>query len=196
MSDSHLTIVSNADKPADQTADTKESAMTDTPEETNAPKKKTSTTTIHEVMSFLRDNPSFLEENPQAVDLLIPQKKRGKRGEAADFQAYAIERIKSDRDDVLETTKDFIANSRANMNNQQRIHKAVLRWKAKTFFYKITSAALKPFMAAARRSYNHKYCCASAYRSIHRPQSLPSVAVIQICSLKGKPPTKSSSSPA
>lgn len=91
--------------------------------------KKTETIqlTVHQVMSFLKDNPSFLEENPQAVDLLIPSKKRGKRGQPADFQAYAIERIKSDRDEVLESTKDIIENSRANMNNQQRIHKAVLR---------------------------------------------------------------------
>lgn len=123
MTDTPFTVVSDNTKPKEPTAETSDmTAPTDTPDNT-----PTTTLTVREVMTFLRDNPKFLDENPQALELLIPQKKRGQRGTPADFQAYAIERLKNDRDEVLETTKDFIANSRANMNNQQRIHNAVLR---------------------------------------------------------------------
>ena len=38
-----------------------------------------------------------------------------------------IDRLKSDRQEVIESTREIVENSRANMNNQQRVHTAVLR---------------------------------------------------------------------
>jgi uncharacterized protein len=38
-----------------------------------------------------------------------------------------IQRLKADKEEVITTTREIVENSRANMNNQQRIHKAVLR---------------------------------------------------------------------
>lgn len=86
------------------------------------------TMTEEDVLKFLREHPDFLEEYPEALDLLIPQKKRPpKRGDVADFQSYMIERLRSDKQEVLETAKGIVETSRANMNNQARIHEAVLR---------------------------------------------------------------------
>lgn len=83
--------------------------------------------TEDDVLAFLKDNPSFLEDNPDALELLLPPKKRPKRGDVANFQQYAIERLKADKEEVISTAQEIVENSRANMNNQQRIHTAVLR---------------------------------------------------------------------
>lgn len=83
--------------------------------------------TKDDILEFLKENPAFFDENPEAFEALIPEKKRGRRGQPADFQAYMIERLKTDREEVIESTREVIENSRANMNNQQRIHAAVLR---------------------------------------------------------------------
>lgn len=87
----------------------------------------TMTLTKEDVLDFLKENPKFLDENPDAFEALIPEKQRGRRGQPADFQAYMIDRLKTEREDVIESTKEIVENSRANMNNQQRIHAAVLR---------------------------------------------------------------------
>lgn len=80
-----------------------------------------------DVLAFLKDNPNFVDENPQAIELLIPPKKRPKKGEVADFQSYMIERLKNAKEEALELSKGIVETSRANMNNQQRVHAAVLR---------------------------------------------------------------------
>jgi len=69
----------------------------------------------------------FIKENPDIIDALIPPKKRAKKGDIADFQTYMIERLKADKQEVIKGTKELVENARSNMNNQQRIHKAVLR---------------------------------------------------------------------
>jgi uncharacterized protein len=92
-----------------------------------APKKDdTFTTTSEDVIAYLRENPKFLQANPEAVDLLIPPKAASGKG-IADFQTYMIDRLKKAKDDIVSTTKSLVETSRANMNNQQRVHKAVLR---------------------------------------------------------------------
>lgn len=83
--------------------------------------------TDEDIIAFLRANPDFLKNNPDAADLLIPPKPRGQRGQPADFQAYMIDRLKTAKEAISKTTREIVENSRANMNNQQRIHKAVLR---------------------------------------------------------------------
>lgn len=83
------------------------------------------TTTAEDVLRFLKDNPKFLQQHPEAVDLLIPPKAAQGKG-VADFQSYMIQRLKADKQDVLSSTKEIVETSRANMNNQQRIHRAVL----------------------------------------------------------------------
>jgi uncharacterized protein YigA (DUF484 family) len=89
--------------------------------------------TTEQVLAFLRDNPKFLQQHPEALDTLAPPKAETGKG-VADFQSYMINRLKSAKDEVVQTTKSLLETSRANMNNQQRVHKAVLRLlEANTF---------------------------------------------------------------
>mgnify|MGYP000997241966 CR=1 FL=1 len=96
--------------------------MTLTVTDSNTPKDLDA----QDVMDFLRGNPRFFQDHPEAIDLLIPPKERPKKGDVADFQSYMIQRLKAAKDAVVETTKSLVETSRANMNNQQRIHKSVL----------------------------------------------------------------------
>ncbi len=79
-----------------------------------------------QIINFLRDNPDFLQENPEACNLLRPPTTEQGKG-VADFQSYVIKRLKSDKEDVIESTRELVENARSNMNNQQRIHSGVLR---------------------------------------------------------------------
>jgi uncharacterized protein YigA (DUF484 family) len=85
--------------------------------------------TEEDVLNYLRSTPKFLQKNPQACDYLIPPKTgTGKDGKKiADFQSFMIERLKDDKEKVLETTQAIVENARSNMNNQQRIHAVILR---------------------------------------------------------------------
>ena len=89
--------------------------------------------TVDDILDYLRDNPKFLSEHPEAVDLILPPKVKKEKG-IADFQTYLIERLKADKEEVMGTAKELVETARSNMNNQQRIHNAVLRLlEAKSF---------------------------------------------------------------
>jgi len=75
------------------------------------------------VIEFLQNH----QDDTDLIEALIPAKKRPKRGQPADFQAYAIERLRNEKEEAIEISKDIVETSRANMNNQARIHDAVLR---------------------------------------------------------------------
>ena len=79
-----------------------------------------------DVLEFLRAHPKFLSQHPQALDYLVPPKQKTEKG-IADFQTYMIERLKADKEEVIGTARELVETARNNMNNQQRIHKAVLR---------------------------------------------------------------------
>ena len=68
----------------------------------------------------------FINENPDVLDVLIPGKGKKKSTDVADFQSYLIKRLKADKEEVINNTRTLMENARSNMNNQQRIHKAVL----------------------------------------------------------------------
>ena len=83
-------------------------------------------TDANDVIAFLRKNPKFLIEYPEACDVLMPPHSVDGR-KVADFQSFMIQRLKDDKADVMNMTAELVENARNNMNNQQRIHKAVLR---------------------------------------------------------------------
>lgn len=90
-------------------------------------------TTAEDVIAFLRENPGFLQKYPEACEYLVPPRSSAGKN-VADFQSFMIQRLKADKEEVMETTKAIVANVRNNMNNQQRIHKAILRLlEAQTF---------------------------------------------------------------
>lgn len=80
--------------------------------------------TAEDVMTWLKDHPDFLEKNPDACDFLIPPK--DKTAGTIDFGQYLVKRLKADREEVLNTSRDIIETARSNMNNIARIHRAVL----------------------------------------------------------------------
>ncbi|MGH1457027.1 MAG: DUF484 family protein [Alphaproteobacteria bacterium] len=82
--------------------------------------------TAEEIIQYLRNNPEFLKSNPQACELLHPPATVSGKG-IADFQSYMIERLKADKEEVITSTREIVENARSNMNNQQRVHRAVLR---------------------------------------------------------------------
>jgi len=91
--------------------------------------KKQDTTpalSAEDIITYLQDNPKFLQQNPQACDLLVPPN-NGAGKNVSDFQSFMIKRLKDDKEKVMETTQAIVENARSNMNNQQRIHQAVLR---------------------------------------------------------------------
>lgn len=83
-----------------------------------------------DVIAFLRNNPKFLSQNPEACDLLVPPK-GGSNADAgknvSDFQSFMIKRLKDDKEKVVEATQTLVENARSNMNNQQRINNVILR---------------------------------------------------------------------
>lgn len=80
-----------------------------------------------DVIAYLKANPKFLQANPDALDYLIPPKdKSGGKG-VVDFNHYMLQKLKEDKQSVLNTTRDIIEVSRENMNNLARIHSAVLK---------------------------------------------------------------------
>lgn len=79
-----------------------------------------------DILDYLRGNPKFLKRNPEALEFLDIPPIVSEKG-VADFQAYMIKRLKADKEEVIQTTQMLVETSRANMNNQQRIHAAVLR---------------------------------------------------------------------
>lgn len=90
--------------------------------------------TVEDVLLFLKSNPTFLKNNPEAYDYLVPPTKSEQGKNVRDFQSAMIERLKSDKERVMDTTRELVANARNNMNNQQRIQNVVLRLlEARTF---------------------------------------------------------------
>lgn len=80
-----------------------------------------------DVLAFLKENPKFLQQHPEACDFLIPPKNGDGGKNVRDFQSFMIQRLKSDKERVLESTKELVENARSNMNNQQRVQKVILR---------------------------------------------------------------------
>ncbi len=81
--------------------------------------------TEQDIINWLRDHPDFLKKHPELLDHMAPPKENFGKG-VADFQHYMVKRLKADRDEVLESAREIVETSRANMNSQTRIHRAIL----------------------------------------------------------------------
>ncbi len=91
-------------------------------------------TTAADVIAFLKKNPKFLAQHPEAVDYLMPAKGSADGKNVRDFQSFMIQRLKDEKANVMNTTRTLVENARSNMNNQQRIQNVVLRLlEARTF---------------------------------------------------------------
>ncbi|MCB9995074.1 MAG: DUF484 family protein [Rhodospirillales bacterium] len=103
-------------------------AMTDSKDDTSSP-----SISADDIIIWLRANPDFLHEYPEACDLLTPPKEHSGKG-VIDFQQFMVKRLREDRDGIIEEAREIVETSRANMSNQARIHNAVLMiLEARTF---------------------------------------------------------------
>lgn len=78
-----------------------------------------------EVIAFLKSKKDFFRDHPEVLEHLdAPGQKHG-RG-VVDFQQALVERLKADKSRAHKMQKELIDTFRANMNNQNRVHTAVL----------------------------------------------------------------------
>ncbi len=89
-------------------------------------KDQAETLTPESVADWLKSHPDFFQRNPDVLEEMEPPEQRQGR-KVADFQYYMARRAREDRDDILSEAREIVETSRANMNNQARIHEAVLR---------------------------------------------------------------------
>lgn len=76
---------------------------------------------------------AWLDAHPEQIESLLPPTPKAGR-KVADFQSYLIERLKADKTHAINTVQEVVETARYNMNNQTRIHRAVLRLlEASTF---------------------------------------------------------------
>jgi len=87
--------------------------------------KKSSPLSAEDVLEWLRENPNFLRSHPEACDLLSPPRQHKGKG-IVDFQSYMVQRLRTDRESIIEEAREIIETSRANMSNQARVHSAIL----------------------------------------------------------------------
>ena len=86
---------------------------------------KKSNLTEEDIIAWLKENPNFFSSNPDVFEYLTPPKESKGKG-VADFQYYMVQRLRADRDGIIEEAREIVETSRANMNNQSRVFRSVL----------------------------------------------------------------------
>jgi hypothetical protein len=81
--------------------------------------------TARGVRSFLQQNPDFLVENPDLIEVIVAPKRDNGKG-VVDMQSFMVERLQKEVRGLRDDHGELIAASRSNMISQARIHAAVL----------------------------------------------------------------------
>lgn len=84
-----------------------------------------------EVVEYLRQNPDFLARNGDLIEILTPPSDTAERavrgrGAVVDLQCFMLERLRGEIDKLRGQMDDMVVNSRANLNQQARVHEAIL----------------------------------------------------------------------
>ncbi len=82
-----------------------------------------------QVKAYLRRNPDFLIDNPDMIAVLTPpsaQTGNGGENGVADFQQFAMERLRHQVASLTDTQGALIATTRSNMSSQSEVHQAAL----------------------------------------------------------------------
>ena len=82
--------------------------------------------TAGEISAYLRENPDFLIRHADIVQHLTPPLVRRGGGNISDLQYYMIERLQAEMGRLRCEQQELLVASRANLNNQNRIHAAAL----------------------------------------------------------------------
>lgn len=80
---------------------------------------------VEDVKNFLRNNPSFLNDNPELLMVLTSPDRTTDDG-VVDFQNMMIERLKRNLEDIRNSQGHLIDTSRNNLTTQVQVHEAVL----------------------------------------------------------------------
>ncbi|WP_114394778.1 DUF484 family protein [Oleisolibacter albus] len=81
--------------------------------------------TAEDVAAFLRDHPDFLVHHPELIPHLVPPAVDRGQG-VIDMQAFLLERLRGEVGRLSDQQRELIATTRANINNQNRVHAAAL----------------------------------------------------------------------
>ncbi|MDA7568131.1 MAG: DUF484 family protein [Emcibacteraceae bacterium] len=80
---------------------------------------------VEDIKNFLRNNPSFLNDNPELLMVLTAPDRTTDDG-VVDFQNMMIEKLKSNLEDIRNSQGHLIDTSRNNLTTQVQVHEAVL----------------------------------------------------------------------
>ncbi len=81
--------------------------------------------TAEDVAAYLRDHPDFLANRPDLIPHLVPP--AADRGDGVlDMQYFLLQKLRAQLEGLQEQQRELIATTRANLNNQNRVHAAVL----------------------------------------------------------------------
>lgn len=92
------------------------------------------------IAAYLRRHPSFLNDYPELLEVLMPPTRRQHGDAVLDLQTAMIERMRSENRRIGELQADLLATSRANMTTQSRIHAGVLALLEATTFENLIQA--------------------------------------------------------
>ena len=86
-----------------------------------------------DVAAYLRRHPDFLINRPELLAVLAPPAREMGEG-VVDLQRFMVERLRTDVARLKLVQRKLITTSRANLQNQTRVHSAVLAMLAATTF--------------------------------------------------------------
>ncbi len=93
--------------------------------ETGHSHRTAETLTADDVVAYLRDHPDFLVQHADLVQHLTPPA-QVLGNSVADFQYFMVQRLRGELGRLKEQQRELISTTRANLNNQNRVHAAVL----------------------------------------------------------------------
>lgn len=83
-----------------------------------------------DIKEWLKKNPEFLSENPDVLSLLNPPSivdgQDEEQDNVVDFQRLLVDKLRRDHREAVETQHMLVEHSRDTLNNQNRIHAAIL----------------------------------------------------------------------
>jgi len=79
------------------------------------------------VAAFLRAHPDFLSDRPELLSVITPPRTDADSGgSVVDFQAFMVERLRSQNKALANQRREIVATARENLHNQGRIHRSIL----------------------------------------------------------------------
>ncbi len=90
-----------------------------------------------DVADYLAQNPTFLDDHPELVEILVPPSERMGRN-VLDMQRFMVERMQRTMGQLKERQGEIVAATRSNLSSLSRIHAAVLAlYEPSTFHHLI-----------------------------------------------------------